>query len=409
MIMTQSTVGSELDKQKSQLSNDQSIKRKRGRPRVDSDWKRKPRNLSISDQAFRKEEEIVKQLGISSVSELNERIGLGKLVVTISQSDSELEDAPIYLRLKNLLQLPTASFDSILSFTMRMTRQLETDSNDDFICHVIKQATAIIFYTSYTHPDTYLNNPSALIRWIIYRILRSDRSKTKHDLKDTSRWKLSLNQKNIVLWKAWYTLESLKRASRSLLYGVLKMKTIDGLTLSQIRRVLKIQGQELSEEQVCILIKKGIAGIRELSITPSIKVVESQLVSIPENIIRYSDLANKYPLNELEDRRQIEAILRESVYNSHLDFWLNEIDYHLGKEYFDSPNKYKKYQEQLRKDIDKNIDEYLQLKKLEIDKEIAFCAAIADIRRTLGKQIKDEIGELLPLEIILGEDPDYTY
>ena len=368
---------------------------KRGRPPLEENERKRPRNLSVSTTAWIGLETQANFLGINSVSDLNEQIGLGKLSIA-AQIESNL-DTPIYPRLKSFIKPPVAVFWSLLSFVRRTAKQFglieQLDENEDLICDVVKRAITIVFFVSYTHPDHYINNPSAFMRWLSYRILlaRIPKQLNKEQLEQL----LSDEKIEAEIYKIHKALTMMEEA-RLPFYPALRMKILDGLTLSQIKRLLIIQEkeEEITEEKVRNMVKMGLAQLRQtLDIAEPEKLqdIETQIGSLAQ-VKEYFKLASLSYLSKGEFREKMENFLLNAESNNQLDFWIDEINFYLGYELFNSRDKYNQQQEKVRQRIDDEIDDYIQEKVELFKRKLAFCVTKEKINRFLEKIASLEAG-----------------
>jgi transcriptional regulator len=374
------------------------VGRGRGRPALPETERKRPRNLSVSDVAWGGLEDHVKTLQIKTVSELIEKIGLNQIQITLLD-DSPLADIPIYRRLKSLISEPVAVFWSTLSFVTRTCHQFNLEPNN-FVYDITMRASTIVFYVGYTHPDVLINNPSALLRWLCYRIVKAEalkankkkpaiaskQSETQADPQDVERYFTKIGT-------AFHVLET---AARSPDYEALKMKTLDGLTVKQISRIFKLQRHDVSKIEVGSMIKRGLANFRLLFYADSTDPLSYPEISSPQgqavvNIARrYLELALREDLRSAT--QEMEMILLKTGNDPYLDFWLNEIDYNLGN-----------HNEKIRDQIEKNLEPLLLDKKADIDRKFASCRTMAQIRQLLQDYANREASTELPVEYLLGE------
>jgi hypothetical protein len=335
------------------------IRGKRGRPST-GEFEKKPKNLSISNVAFKGLEKIVTEFQLKSVSELCEQIGLGDLKISPKESsesskessESSLDEIPIYQRLKSLISEPIAVFGSILAFTWRTALQLELVEEEEEVKELtiksIPLAISIIFYIGYLYPDCYINNPSALMRYLIYKIF-IEYAKTREN-KNENFQSIFSNIKFIedkVENNLYHTNQNITNANNVSSLSCLRMKTLNGLTVSQIITRLKIdqslnpkddgikQQNNIAREKLRQDIKAGLVGLRSFSSPPVGENIESFWDSSNDN---YYKLAVKYPLKENADLEKLEKTLLSAIHNTSDDFWLNEVDYHFVRELYNYGN-----------------------------------------------------------------------
>lgn len=383
------------------MFSEKSFSRGRGRPPVPEREKKRPRNLSISDISWSNLiNQVINLSGVGSVSELIEKIGLGYLkIVPKDQFDSKFSYFPLYMRLRILICSPVAMFASVISFICRTAKQLSLQNSDVLVYDVLMRMITIVFYIGYTHPDKYINNPGALMRWLVYYILLNRARGNKScfsslDYSQDSHSLLDNVQKFHVLGRSLNTVSKLKAASRSLPYQALKMKAIDQLTLSQIRVILELQGECQTQDDIQLIIEEGIAKLRESSGISWNDKFESE---IPKRVNQYYNLAVTFPLDVESFSVEMEVLLRKAIYDSRLNYWISEIDYYIGEELFsDSSVDYKIYLEKVRQSVYQGMDSYLNLKKCKIDRLFEFCRTIGDVRRNLTKLVAYEVGGGVP-------------
>lgn len=368
---------------------------KRGRPPLEEHERKRPRNLSLSLRAWRGLEDQAYFLGISSISELNEQLGLGKLRIT-SKKDPTL-DIPLYPRLKSFIQPPLAVFWSLSSFVRRTAQQLglieQLDDNEYLICDVLKRAITIVFFVGYTHPDYYINNPSAFMRWLSYRILLA---RTSSEFRGEQPKQLLNDEKIDTIICTIYQALIMMDDAQYVNYPALRMKILDGLTLSQIQKVLTIQRnqEEISEEKIRNMIKMGLAQLRktlEIAHPEKIEIVQKKL-GFYKQVKDYFKLASLSSLSQKEDRKNLESFLLITESNNELDFWIDEINFYLGYELSNSDNNYSEKQEKLRQRINDEIDGYIKEKIERINRELAFCVTKDKINKLLEKNAREEGG-----------------
>jgi hypothetical protein len=393
-----------------QEANDKSAKR-RGRRPVSPKEKKHPRNLSISDQAWAGLEKTASIHKLQTVSDLTEKIGLEDLkVIRDDRSElSELLEIPIYQRLQSSTQAPVAVFWSLLSFARRTAFQLCVADSDEFLCRVITQAITVIFYVGYTHPHVYINNPSAFLRWLSYRILLDQSSESA-----IPAMLIKPDEKIIkgCISQVASAIHKLESASHSPQYQALRMKAIDGLTLEQISRIFIRQRFQKTPEEVGKLIKTGLSEFREFykeSSSPK-SIKSSRLEAIPEDVRLYCELAVQANLNKNQQAiQELEELLLKTRNKPDLDFWMNEIDYYLGPHFAANSETYEEQQEHLLQFIATSMDEYVLDKKNEIDEDFTFCNTKGQVREMLqekvigilgNKTVKD-LGEERLMQIIL--------
>jgi hypothetical protein len=378
-------------------SLDQTI-RHRGRPTLSKMERKRARNLSISDEAWRQLEAQIQSLPVKTASELVEKIGLGEIHLTPT-STSPLADIPICRRLKALIEKPIAVFSSILAFVRRLCTQFNLEPTDDRIYTVTLQAITIVFYTGYTHPDVLINNPSALIKWLCYEILKIDRQSAPippaSNPKEADRIFHQIN----------HALARLEIAARSPEYKALKMKTIDGLTIKQISRIFKLQKHEVSKVEVSRMIKQGLVNFRELFYDA--EDLPPQNATAPKSGVQktahtYLQLALQETLTE-PDLEQIQEILLATSYDPYLDFWLNEIDYCLR----DHHNEASKPDAPIRDQLASTLETHLHQKKKEIDRELAFCQTAQQIQEVLDRYAAKEAGAKLSIKRLIAPQAEH--
>jgi hypothetical protein len=263
---------------------------------------------------------------------------------------------------------------------------------------VVVKACAIAFYIGYTHPDVLINNPSALLRWLCYRIVQAAAQQQETLPTDDKSFAITEEEVKTRLQKISDAFRVLEVAARSPEYEALKMKTMDGLTIKQISRIFKLQDLQVDKAEVSTMIKRGLAQFRKLLYGKS----DSHLTSVqpsttsqalPETAQNYLRLALQMSLQDEQSQQSMEAILLRTSHDPLLDFWLNEIDFDL------SSGQYS----QVRNRIAKELGDYLQQKKAEIDPELTFCSTREQIRQILQGYACREAGTDLLVEILLGE------
>jgi hypothetical protein len=379
----------------------------RGRPALPAHERKRARNLSVSDLAWAGLEEQVNRLGLKTVSELIEKIGLKQAQVNLKdlseladiasrdRATSELADIAISRRLTSLISEPVAVFGSILAFATRLCQQFALEATEDRLYAVTIKACTVVFYVGYTHPDTLINNPSALIRWLCYRIVQAEAA--HNPLEQTGRETVDPQMVERYFNKIGIAFQALEGGSRSPDYEALKMKTMDGLTIKQISRIFHLQKLKVSKAEVSTMIKQGLVNFRksigvELDDAPPAVNFSLQNQAVSESIHRYLHLALQKSLRDPASQQTMETILLETGKNPYLDFWLNEIDYILRQPEGAVSDR-----------IAKNLDEYLQTKKKMLDQKLTFCGTREQIRTLLQTLASKEAATELQVEILLGE------
>ena len=372
--------------------------RTRGRPTVPESERKRARNLSVSDPAWQKLDERLKTLQIKTPSELLERIGLNQIQLVV-QNTSPLADIPVFRRVKSLISEPVAVFWSVLAFVVRICRQFAIEPTDDKVYAVAMQACTITFYIGYTHPDILINNPSALMRWICYRIVQAESAQSvKVEEKLIVQEQVDPQKIEKQLWKIGNAFHILEKAAHSPDYEALKMKVIDGLTIKQISRIFKLQNLDVSKAEVSCMIKNGLANFRRLLYgDPSDHSLREEIAvkhdpKVWEDAREYIRIALQEKLMDSKSQQEIEEILLKTSQDPYLDFWLNEIDYDLGCQNI-----------AVRNSIAETLEKHLVKKKLEIDRAMAFCSTKERMRQILETYASQEAQTHLPISLLLGE------
>ena len=374
--------------------------RHRGRPALPEEERKQARNLSVSPAAWQGLEAQLSALQIKTASELLEKIGTHQIQLLL-QDPSPLADVPIYRRLKSLIGEPVAVFWSILAFVVRLQRQLNLALNDelDEAYVVTMQACTIAFYIGYTHPDVLINNPSALLRWLCYRIMLARKEACGQTGKPELTAQEQVDPQTIDrhLCRIGNAFHVLEMAARSPDYEALKMKVLDGLTIKQISRVFKLQDLEVSKAEVSFMIKKGLANFRLLYVDATDLPLQlpkawKTTPTVWEDACCYIKLALQKQMMDVESQQAMETILLKTSQDSCLDFWLNEVDYALGSQNTEIWSR-----------IAETLEERLIGKKTEIDRELAFCRTREQMRQILQTYASREAGTNLPIKLLLSE------
>jgi hypothetical protein len=398
----------------------------RGRPTLSKMERKRARNLSVSDEAWKQLEEQIQNLPVKTASELVEKIGLGQIQLTPIQS-SPLGDIPICRRLKALVENPIAVFSSILAFVRRTSEQLNLPTSDARIYDVTLRASTIVFYSGYTHPDVLINNPSALIKWLCYEILQAEAAllrrcrKGRHASPPVSpnaptHTLEAPSETERIFQKINHALNRLEVAARSPEYKALKMKTIDGLTIKQISRIFKLQKHEVSKVEVSRMIKQGLVNFRELFYDAPENPIPLDIPDkapkkwVQETAHRYLQLALQETLTN-QDQERLQEILLATSSDPYLDFWLNEIDYclrdrlcHYRQDCPTEPKKGKAIEldAPIREQLATHMEDHLYQKKKEIDRELAFCQTAQQIREVLAQYTSKEAGTQIPIKRLIS-------
>jgi hypothetical protein len=369
--------------------------RHRGRPTLSKMERKRARNLSISDEAWKRLEAQIQSLPVKTASELVEKIGLGEIQLTPT-STSPIGDIPICRRLKALMENPIAVFSSILAFVRRLCTQFDLAPADDRIATVTLQAITIVFYTGYTHPDVLINNPSALIKWLCYEILQAARHPAP-----LLQAPAAAETVDHIFSKISHALDHLETAARSPEYKALKMKTIDGLTIKQISRIFKLQKHEVSKVEVSRMIKQGLVNFRELFYDAAEELPQTKAPvpkpGVQETAYLYLQLALQETLTQ-QDMKRLQEILLATSYDPYLDFWLNEIDYCLRDRQAQPGDPDAAIRDQLAD----HLEAHLHQKKKEIDRDLAFCQTARQIQEVLERYTAKEAGAKLPVKRLIS-------
>jgi hypothetical protein len=375
--------------------------------------RKRARNLSISDAAWKKLETQIHSLPVKTASELIEKIGLGEIQLTPTSS-SPIGDIPICRRLQALMENPIAVFNSILAFVRRLCGQLNLAPTDDRIYTVTLKASTIVFYTGYTHPDVLINNSSALIKWLCYEILQVEAATQPPEKTSPAASPPDSSKAEHIFQKIHHALNRLETAARSPEYKALKMKTIDGLTIKQISRIFKLQKHEVSKVQVSRMIKRGLVNFRELFYDgtedlPQVSETPTPKPGAQQTAYRYLQLALQRTLTQ-PDLEELQKILLATSYDPYLDFWLNEIDYCLREQIL-PPNQGKakpiEADAPIRDQLARNLEDHFHQKKKEIDRELAFCQTAQQIQEVLERYAAKEAGVKLPVKRLIAPQLDY--
>lgn len=370
------------------------VTRKRGRPTVPGAKRKRARNLSVSDRAWEGLEAQIKALGIKTVSDLIEKIGLNQIQIEPLEA-SPLAEIPVYRYLKSLISDPIAVFWSILAFTERLCRQVGLEPSADRIYPVVMKAITIVFYVGYTHPDVLINNHSALLRWLCYEIVTAEADTATGQMPDHLQ-QIDPAQVEQRFYKIGNAFEGLEAAARSAEYEALKMKTIDGLTIKQISRIFALQGHQVSTVEVVLMIKKGLANFRQLFYAESTEYPlpvgsnSPQKQASLQTARSYLEFALQPRLNS-ELQCIVKSILLKTAHDPYLDFWLNEIDYDLGRK-----------NTSVRDRVTEALEEHLLKKKEAIDRSLTFCRTMQQIRQLLQVSASKEAGTEIAVELLLG-------
>lgn len=372
-----------------------SLQRRRGRPTLPTAKRKRARNLSISDRAWEGLEAQIKVLGIKTVSDLIEKIGLNQIQIEPLDA-SPLADVPVYCYLKSLIRDPVAAFWSILAFVERLCGQVGLNPTSDRIYTIVMKASTIVFYVGYTHPDVLINNHSALLRWLCYEIVTAETDTAMEQMPSLFE-RVDPDQVEKQFCKIGNAFDGLEAAARSAEYEALKMKTIDGLTIKQISRIFALQGHAVSPSEVVLMIKKGLANFRQLfyaeatEYLPLSETLSPQKQLLLQTARSYLEFASQ-PRLDSASQQAMKSILLETAHNPHLDFWLNEIDYDLGGQNV-----------QVRERVAEALEEHLLRKKEAIDRPLTFCRTMQQIRQLLQAFSSKESGTQLSVDLLLGE------
>jgi hypothetical protein len=380
--------------------------RHRGRPALATVDRKRARNLSISDAAWKNLETQLHSLPVKTASELIEKIGLGEIQLTPTPT-SPIGDIPICRRLQALIENPIAVFSSILAFVRRLCGQIHLEPTAERIYTVTLKASTIVFYTGYTHPDVLINNSSALIKWLCYEILQVEATRQPPPKAPPAHSTPNVSEAEPIFQKINHALARLETAARSPEYKALKMKTIDGLTIKQISRIFKLQKHEVSKVEVSRMIKKGLVNFRELFYDGAEDIPQSSDAPTPKQGVqttayRYLQLALQKTLTQ-PDLEELQEILLATSHDPYLDFWLNEIDYCLREQSLPAKQGSAKPIEPdtpIRDQLARHLEDHFHQKK--IDRELAFCQTAQQIQEVLDRYATKEAGAKLPIKRLIA-------
>ena len=367
--------------------------------------KKKPIRLTLSQQARENiEKQILQDDSLAtSISDLLEKIGLGEISVSRSVNDPQVEllRFPIYKRLVVLTQEPAAVMTSTIAFVLRMCSQLGLDSDVDSVLAVTKQGFRIAFSAGYTFPDLFVNNPSALLRWATFRILRekfltSDLSRNRSDREEKIDKPI-----HRCLYKISEAIDGIRDASRSHKLEAFKMKAVDGFTISQILILFQVQDKGFTEEQAHRRIKDGWAIFREHWTRQKIdKKGELFRGRNVDEIKQYCELVTLASISSESQIEEIDRLLLRTSNDPFLDLLINEVDYGW---YWDETDNLELI-EQVRRELVENLSAWLLDKKNEIDEDLIFCKNGEDLSMVLKRTITDDIGGFpVPVKVFLSE------
>ena len=374
--------------------------------------KKKPIRLTLSQKAREYiEKEFVGEASLAtSISDFLEKIGLGELSVSsiLDDAQPELLRLSASKRLLVLVKEPAAVFLSTLAFVLRVSCQLGLDSSKETLLKVMRQGINVVFEVGYTFPDLSIANPSALLRWAAFRVLYrkslagegSANGQRQVDNEDTpcTDSHECLRQMNLAL-------QGLEGASRSHKLEAFKMKAVNGFTISQILILFQVQSKHFTEEQAYRRIKDGWSIFREYWSRQDGTEKNSTLFNgrDVDEIENYCDLV---PLKSIDSSHleAIEGLLFQTANASFLDLLINEVDYHW---YWKNYPEELEFLEDVRKDIELSIDEWLLEKKIKIDERLLFCRNDEDLTRILTNIIEGEIGASpIPVKAVLSKNYD---
>lgn len=371
--------------------------------------KKKPIRLTLSQLARDNiENNLVKEASLaSSISDLLEKIGLGEISVasTISDSQPELLHLDIWRRLHVLVKEPAAVFLSTLAFAARLSDQLSLNSGKDALLQVVQQGLSVVFSVGYAFPEESINNPSALLRWAIFRILFERFVGSKKNQQSAKQRESVETPSHMCLDKMSAALKGLESASRSHKLEAFKMKAVDGFTISQIKILFQVQDKNFTEEQAYRRIKDGWSIFRQYwnkqkPDQPNTTLFDGKDV---EQIKEYCIFVQ----HQFLDRHQMESIeelLFQTANDPFLDLLMNEVDYYW---YQENNQERIKFLEELRGVIADNLDEWLLRHKDEIDEKLLFCRNADDLMRILEQILRENMdGQSVAVKALLSKNHD---
>lgn len=343
-------------------------------------------------------EEACGHYGVKSPSELCERLLSGEFVIARNHTAGAFfeSEIPVISRIKSLFGQKSAHprFLSFLWFIRRISLGLgiieDTYNNENFIEEIVLSSISCICIRDFIFPDELVTNVLADIRWVAFHLLLKkaginhsvEKNMVKGDFSEPSK-----DTNTDILDEIFIALENL-RANYPHLYQVFNLRYIQGLTGSQIQRLLEVRGSQTSLESISAATGMALKHLRqsyhefeqsELDDYKKIKKEElfkkSKIMEVREIIKTTLPFARAYyyelvrpflDFRSLTDNinklGELEYILQESRLNWHLDFMLSELD-HIGGHDIDRDKKrvhIKEIQQERAKSIREKFDEELQ-------------------------------------------------
>lgn len=382
------------------------------RPKQPTSSKKQPCNISLSKTALEKLDELQELYKQPTRSALFEAIGQGELVLKPYNSKS-IYGIPMYRRLNALSSEPVAAFASVMCFANYGYRQFGQKPLTERLVSALLKASSVLLYIGFLLPDTPINNPSSLLKYILFEVINSaatDRRIELHEVAgDESAKDKAIEYCMAAVGKAIERLELLK--SPDPFYKMLRAKSIHGFSVKEIARIHAVTNRQMHKEEVARHIKKGLRNFREnfyekplLDIPAKAKEVRERLfekdAAVYHDVMAYVRLCTQpagYLRTHTNERENLRRILRNTSHSAYLDLWLNEIDAHFGHYPKDVLEKYRMV-----------LETSMEGQRDHLERRLKECETHQDLRRLLEDVTAYEVGTRIPITFLLGEHaPDW--
>jgi hypothetical protein len=378
------------------------------RPRQCDPQKKVACNLSLTGKDIEALDRLASQHKKTTRSALVQAIARRELIIK-PYDPRALDGVPIFRRIDNLSDEPVAAFTSIMAFAECMFIQCAREPSLERILTALLNAASILFYIGFVLPDTYINNPSSLLRYLLFEIILSSSIRRATDITDDQKVDNAQKLADTCLAVVGRAISGLDHTfDLPLDHQLLRAKSIYGLSVKEIVRIYSLRDQDLmNKHEVSSLIKQGLAKFRKnKSFYPS-EEPDEQCIERVQKFLRckgeyiaadvtdYVQLVLK-PVGNLRhnqhDQTRLRQILLNTSHSAFLDLWLNEIDAYLGHE--NEPLRYK-FRTVFR--------ETIQLQRNYIEHKLTECETHEDLCEILRSAASDEAGTQLSLENLLGK------
>lgn len=299
---------------------------------------------------------------ISDLGQLIEKICDEELIVVPNHAIGHFEEQmPVMKRIYSLFgqKNPHPRFLSLLWFVRRVALGLgvikDTYENEDKIRDVVVDSIICIALRDYIFPDELVTNALADIRWVAFhRLLKEAKFRGPLEISSSLSAMMLSKESSDEVDDLDYMLISLERLSRNFpeQYRVFEMRYIQGLTGSQIQRLLEVRDCDKPLAELAKHTGRAMKNLREIfhefrdskkyQDDDKMKFLESSrgmeahkkiLESIPHARYYYKKLSEPFlkagSFNEAK-LSELELFLQRERFDWCLDFTLGEVDHIAG-------------------------------------------------------------------------------